>query len=79
MGIGTGIILIAVGAILKWAVTINTSGVNWQTVGVILMIAGAAIVVLSLILWEQVGSWRPGRTTIVRDRTYTDDPRVDPS
>jgi cell division protein FtsW (lipid II flippase) len=49
MGIGTSIFLIAVGAILKWAVTASVAGVKLEVVGVILMVAGALGVVLSLI------------------------------
>jgi hypothetical protein len=33
MGLGTSLILIAAGAILRFAVTVNTSGVNLKTVG----------------------------------------------
>ena len=40
MGIGTSIFLIAVGAILKYAVTADVSGVDVDTVGVILMVVG---------------------------------------
>jgi hypothetical protein len=50
MAIGTGILLIAVGAILRFAVNLNTSNVNWDIVGDVLMIVGALGVVLSL-LW----------------------------
>jgi Domain of unknown function (DUF6458) len=38
---GSSILLIAVGAILRYAVTASVSGVNIMTVGLILMIAGA--------------------------------------
>ncbi len=50
MGTGTSIFLIAVGAILTFAVDATVSGVNIDTVGIILMIAGAIGVVVSL-LW----------------------------
>ena len=40
MYIGTSIFLIAVGAILKFAVTATVAGVDIQTVGVILMVVG---------------------------------------
>ena len=49
MGIGTSIVLIAVGAILKYAVTASVSGVKLETVGVILMVAGAIGLIVSLI------------------------------
>ena len=56
MGLGVGIILLAIGAILTFAVTINTtaSGVDLHTVGVILMAIGALGVLLSLVFWS---SW----------------------
>ena len=47
MGIGTGIFLLAVGAILRFAVTTTAKGVNIQTVGDILMIVGALGILLS--------------------------------
>ena len=40
MGIGTSIFLIAVGAILRYAVTTNVEGVDLDVVGLILMIVG---------------------------------------
>jgi hypothetical protein len=40
MGIGTSIFLIAAGAILRYAITVSISGVELQTVGLILMIVG---------------------------------------
>jgi len=61
VGIGTSIFLIAVGAILKYAVTRDVSGVNLDTVGVILMVVGVVGLLLSL-LW----------TTIWADRTRRD-------
>ena len=61
MGIGTSIFLIAVGAILRFAVTWTVNGVNIQTVGLILMIVGIVGLVLSLIFWSSLGSWYPGR------------------
>ena len=49
MTIGTSIFLIAVGAILKWAVTASVGGISLQAVGVILMVAGAIGLVIGLI------------------------------
>ena len=48
MGIGVAIFLIAVGAILRYAVTITISGVELQTVGLILMIVGILGLAISL-------------------------------
>ena len=50
MSIGASIFLIAVGAILRYAVTASVSGIELQTVGLILMIAGIIGLVISLAL-----------------------------
>ena len=51
MGIGTSIFLIAVGAILAFAVNVHTNGVDLQTVGVILMVVGAIGIILFLLVF----------------------------
>ena len=72
MGIGTSIFLIALGAILKFAVTATVSGIELSTVGVILMIVGAIGLAVSLMLMS-----RAGRGTVVtRDRPVERDPYV---
>ena len=48
MGLGTSIFLIALGAILRYAVNITISEVELQTVGLILMIVGIIGLVISL-------------------------------
>jgi hypothetical protein len=48
MGVGTSLFLIAVGAILKYAVHTSVSGLSLDTVGVILMIVGALGLLLTL-------------------------------
>lgn len=48
MSLGVSIFLIAVGAILRYAVTATVSGVELQTVGLILMIVGIIGLVISL-------------------------------
>jgi hypothetical protein len=50
MYIGTSLFLIAAGAILKYAVTTDLSGIDLQTAGVILMIVGVIGLVISLFL-----------------------------
>jgi uncharacterized membrane protein len=49
MEYGTSIFLIAVGAILKFAVTATVSGISLQTVGVILIVVGLLGLVLSVL------------------------------
>jgi hypothetical protein len=59
--IGSGIFLIAVGAILRFATNLHVEGVSIDTVGLILMIAGAAGLILGLfqeVIWA---SRRRGR------------------
>jgi Flp pilus assembly protein protease CpaA len=48
--IGTSLFLIAVGAILKFAVTAHVEGINLQTVGVILMVVGGVGLAIGLVL-----------------------------
>ena len=57
MGIGTSIFLIAVGAILNFAVSWQVRGVDVHTVGVILMVIGAIGLLLSLIFWNSWGGF----------------------
>ena len=71
MGVGVSIFLIAVGAILTWAITVETEGINLNMVGVILMVVGILGLLLSLIFWSSwggLGSFR--RETVVRDDRY---------
>jgi hypothetical protein len=72
MGISTSLVFIAAGAILKWAVTATVSGVNLQTVGVVLMVIGVIGLVLSLVFWSSWGGFGSRReTTVVRDEPIT--------
>jgi hypothetical protein len=51
MTLGASLFLIAVGAILKYAVTANVSFIDLRTTGVILMVIGVLGLVLTLFLW----------------------------
>ena len=80
MGIVISLILLAFGAILTWAV--NTSGgtVDPQVVGVILMLVGIIVFLISLVLWRSwwgagLWGWAPGYAgpadeVVVRRRVY---------
>jgi hypothetical protein len=69
MGLGVGIFLAAIGAILIWAVNASVSGVNIHAIGWILLIVGIVGIILSMIFWS---SWAgPGYWS--RRRTYVDD------
>jgi hypothetical protein len=75
MPLGTSIFLIAVGAILRWAVTASTSGISLPTVGLILIIVGIVGIVLSL-LW--MFSWSPARRGVPGDRVVERDTYREP-
>ena len=76
MTLGASFFLIAVGAILKFAVTHRVNGIDLGTVGVILMIVGAAGLVLGVALMKSRRRTdvisRPGHTTYVEP----DDPQL---
>ncbi len=75
MPLGTSIFLIAVGAILRYAVTASTSGISLPTVGLILMIVGIVGIVLSL-FWMFAWAPRrgvPGERVVERD-SYREPP-----
>src|SRR5690242_21217343 len=70
MGLGVGIFLIAVGAILTFAVNATSSSVNVDAVGWILMGVGLVSVLISLLFWQSwagPGYWSRRRTTYVDD------------
>jgi hypothetical protein len=64
MGLGVSIFLIAVGAILTWAVNASVSGLELNTIGVILMVVGALGLVLSMIFWSSWGGFRRRATYV---------------
>ena len=51
MYIGSSIFLIAVGAILRWAVSWHVSGFNVQLAGLIIFLVGILGLVITLVLW----------------------------
>ena len=84
MQIGTSILLIAAGAILRFAVSATTTGFNLQSIGLILMIVGALGLVLSVLFASMGQSANPAtpyrrRRRVTRDATggYTEEERVD--
>ena len=75
MGLGTSLVLIAIGAILDFAVNVNTPGFNVHTVGVVLMVVGALGVLLSLVFWSSWGGLGNGARTGTRRRVVEEDIR----
>ena len=71
MGMAVSLFLIAVGAILTWAVTATTNGLDVNTVGVILMIVGLVGFLLSLVFWSSWGGVG-GFNRVVHRELYAD-------
>jgi uncharacterized membrane protein HdeD (DUF308 family) len=69
MGIGTGIVLIVIGAILLFALNVNLPFVSDDTLGIILMVAGVITILLVLVLNAQ-----RTRTRHIQETRY-EDPR----
>jgi Domain of unknown function (DUF6458) len=85
MSLGASIFLIVIGAILAFAVNVEASGFNINTIGVILMLAGAAGFVLTLFL-SSTSRYRRRRSLggpdtiveerpVIEERRYERDPR----
>jgi hypothetical protein len=80
MGVIISLILVAVGAILTWGVNTTGGSVNVHVVGVVLMVVGFVLFLISLMLWRTwwgAGFWGPGpgpgpyeQGAVVRRRTY---------
>jgi uncharacterized membrane protein HdeD (DUF308 family) len=69
MGIGLGIVLIVVGAILLFALDANLPFVSDDTLGIILIVAGVVALVLALVMNAQ-----RGRTRHVQETRYSGPP-----
>jgi hypothetical protein len=69
MGIGTSILLIAVGAIMRFAVSVHATGFSIHTAGLILMIVGIVGLLLS-VLWMTIWADRTRATTVRRRDVY---------
>lgn len=76
MGIGVSIFLLAVGAILAFAVELEASGIDINAVGVILMVVGVIGLAASLLLWDRLGFGGYRRTGVSRDVEVVDEPVV---
>ena len=74
MYIGTSIFLIALGAVLKYAVTATVAGIEIQTAGLILMIVGAIGLIISLFFMATASDRRRRGDAVVEERRYRDDP-----
>jgi membrane associated rhomboid family serine protease len=73
MGFGTSIVLIAAGAILRFAVSVTTTGFNLHTIGLILIIVGAVSLLLSIVFWNSWGGFGGSGGGSRRQRRVTRD------
>jgi hypothetical protein len=73
MGFGTSIFVISLGAILRYAVTVTTTGFNLHTIGLILIIAGAVSLLLSIMFWNSWGGFGGSGGGSRRQRRVTSD------
>lgn len=72
MGIGAGVLLLAVGAILSFAVEYDIAGIELNVVGWILMGAGALSLIMSLLVW---GPRKRSSREVITERQTADDTR----
>ncbi len=64
----------AIGAILKWAVTAHVSGINLQTAGTVLFVLGIVGLILSILytfVWSRQNRTTTARTHVPRDEQTT--------
>ena len=57
VGVSTGVIIIAMGAVLRFGTTVRSTGFNTHTVGLILMVVGILVFLASLAFWESWGGF----------------------
>jgi hypothetical protein len=67
VGIGVSVFLMAVGAVMTFALEASAEGINLDTVGIILMIVGAIGLLLSLLFWRDAAPWAGRGRTVVRE------------
>lgn len=74
MGVAMSIVMIAAGAILRFAVSVTTTGFNLHTIGVILIVLGGVSLLISLAFWSSWGGFGGGgRGGYRRERRVTRD------
>ena len=78
MSIGASIFLLVVGAILAFAVDVkNTSGIDINTVGIILMVAGVVGLLLSLLFWSSFSPYRRRTVGTLPEERVVEERRIE--
>jgi hypothetical protein len=74
-GVGTSLILVAIGAVLAFGVHLTSTAINVSVVGAILMVVGIIGMIVSFIFLSEVSWWgHPGGYTT----TYHDESAITP-
>jgi hypothetical protein len=68
VGFGVSIFLITLGAIFKWAIKAHINGIDLPALGVILMVVGAASLVLQIVLMNRQPRRNPAPDVFTEDR-----------
>jgi lipopolysaccharide export LptBFGC system permease protein LptF len=76
MSIGVGIFLVALGAIMAFAMEATTPGINVNTLGIILLLIGLVVVLYSLLFGSNLSPWGQ-RRIVVRRRTVVEERPVE--
>ena len=76
MGIGASIFLIALGAILTFAVNFDVSGLDINVIGIILMIVGVIGLLMFLLVWGPRSRARVARSVPLTERRVYEEPTV---
>lgn len=77
MNIGFSLFLVAVGAILAWAVTAEVAGIDITIVGVILLIVGLVGLALSLLFWSSFAPFARRGPDVIETRSIETRPPDD--
>ncbi len=76
MNVGISLFLMAIGAVLMFAVNVPATGIDVEAIGLILMAVGFGMFLYSMLLWGEFMPWRRERT-VIRDhhlRPVSDEP-----
>jgi hypothetical protein len=76
MSVGVGIFLMALGAIMAFAMQATTPGINVHTLGIILLVIGVVVVLYSLWFGSKLSAWGR-RRIVVRRRTVVEERPVE--
>jgi Domain of unknown function (DUF6458) len=77
MGIGFRLFLFVVGAILTFAVDVNTTGFSLNTVGIILLVGGLLGLLFSALFWSSFSPWSRRTTAAGGEQVVEEERRIE--